>query len=210
MPETLKKFLPAKISSKDKFESKIFSVSAKILPEVLLILLSLLLVLPAAADTAAVSAAEPGMEIEIEQGEHFLTYQDEAPEAGQEEVYRPDQEEIPQTDQEGIPGPVEEDYFRGEVLEVESYTTQRGLNQTAEVKITSGPYAGNVVTIDNYYEEHNRFLDIILEEGMQVILVGFEQGGEMEFHLQDMARDRGLLWAGLLLGAALLIVGKIK
>jgi len=156
------------------------------------------------ADTDQEGVPETGQERVPE------TDQEGVPETGQEEFSPTDQDEVPQTDQEGIPGPVEEDYFRGEVLEVEGYSTDRGLNQTAEVEITSGPHAGDVVTIDNYYEEHNRFLDIILEEGMHVILVGFEQDGEMEFHLQDMARDRGLLWAGLLLGAALLIVGKIK
>ncbi len=240
MPKTIKESLPLKMTSTGN------ALSVKVLPGIMLILLlSMLLVLTAMADTAAVSAGEPAVETgislvessvnrqvkmaeagqdlhtdadrevnpedeQIDQEEYFISYQDEASETGQEEVSQPGQEEIPQTDQEGIPGPVEEDYFRGEVLEVEGYSTQRGLNQTAEVKITSGPHAGDFVTIDNYYEEHNRFLDIILEEGMQVILVGFEQEGEMEFHLQDIARDRGLLWAGILLGAALLVVGKIK
>ncbi len=117
----------------------------------------------------------------------------------------------------GAPSPVasefhggEEDYYRGKVLEVETQTTEQGYWQEAEVEITDGPYQGEITQIESQYEEGNRFLDIKLEEDLEIVLVSFVENEERKFHLQDIARDNTLLRMANLLGLALLIVGGVK
>ncbi|MGM0419574.1 MAG: YibE/F family protein [Bacillota bacterium] len=104
----------------------------------------------------------------------------------------------------------DEKYFRGKVLELEEFQTTSGYSQEAQVEITSGPYTGEVVEIENSYEPGNRFLDVRLEDGLRVILVSFQENDQREIYLQDVARDRGLLLAGIILILALLLVGRIK
>ena len=104
----------------------------------------------------------------------------------------------------------EEDYYRGRVLDVETLETDRGYRQQAEVVVTDGPYQGEKTEIENEFEEDNRFLDIILEEDMDIVLVSFVERGERQFHLQDIGRDGVILRAAILLGAAMIIIGGIK
>ncbi|MCC3144032.1 YibE/F family protein [Halanaerobium sp. Z-7514] len=103
-----------------------------------------------------------------------------------------------------------EEYFRARVLELEEYQTEQGYNQQALVEITDGPLAGDIVEIENEYQANHRFLNIRLEEGLRVVLVSFEQNGERDIYLQDIARDRGLLLALVILALVLLVVGKVK
>ena len=104
----------------------------------------------------------------------------------------------------------DEDYFRGKVINLRETETSNGYFQEAEVEITSGPYREDIIEIENEFEEGNRFLDIRLEEDLNIILVSYEQGNEREIYLQDIARDRSLGGAIILLIIALLIVGKFK
>lgn len=108
-----------------------------------------------------------------------------------------------------------ENYYRGEVISVEERQQEddyfrEGIEQQAKIKITSGPYEDKVVNIDNLYVEDRQHLNIYLEEGMSVILVAFERDGGVEFHLQDVARDHGLLFLLILFVILLLVVGWIK
>ncbi len=106
---------------------------------------------------------------------------------------------------------VERYYFRGQVEEIVSQSEyRRGLTQVARIRLIGGPKAGETVTITNHFEERNRFMSIILKESMPVLMVGFYRNGELQIHLQDVARDRGLVWAGLLLVVAILLIGKLK
>lgn len=100
--------------------------------------------------------------------------------------------------------------FGGRVINLNETATTNGYFQEAEVEITSGPYQEEIVEIENEFEEGNRFLDIRLEENLDVVLVNYEQGNEREIYLQDVARDRNLRGALILLIIALLAVGKFK
>ena len=113
----------------------------------------------------------------------------------------------PDTHQEEIQ---REEYYRGRVLEVHNLTHQTdfaSLEQVARVEITGGPYQGEVVTVDNYYDERNARLNIKLEEGQRVILVAFFHEDEVNFYLQDLARDRSLIFLLVIFIALLLIIG---
>ncbi|MFW6287842.1 MAG: YibE/F family protein [bacterium] len=107
-----------------------------------------------------------------------------------------------------------EEYYRGIVVSVTSEEGEGHLydsiEQTAEVEITTGPHKDKIVSINNLYVENRQHLNIILEKGMRVI-VGVDQiDGRPEFFLQDVARDRGLIYlvAGFII--LLLIVGRLK
>lgn len=106
--------------------------------------------------------------------------------------------------------PTNEEYFRGRVLEIEEYQSEDGYIQEALVEVTDGPLAGDIVEIENDYQADHRFLNIRLEEGLRVVLVSFEHNGTRDIYLQDIARDRGLLLAVIILVLALLLVGKLK
>ena len=105
----------------------------------------------------------------------------------------------------------EAEYFRGTVKEVvQEDQTEFGLEQEAEVLIEGGPYEGQIIELENIYEEENRYLDIRLEPGLEVILVAFQQNGDVDIQIQDVARDKSLYLAGGLLALALLVVGKMR
>ncbi|WP_051412245.1 YibE/F family protein [Halonatronum saccharophilum] len=102
------------------------------------------------------------------------------------------------------------EYFRGEVLEVENRTTRTSISQRAKVKVTSGSYQGDKVYVTNQYRENSRHADVKLEEGTRVLMYSFYQREDRNVVLHDIVRDEGLLWAGIILGIALLAIGKIK
>ncbi|MFP4660770.1 MAG: YibE/F family protein [Halanaerobiales bacterium] len=107
-----------------------------------------------------------------------------------------------------------EEYYRGIVISVSSEEGEGHLydsiEQIAEVEITTGPYKDKTVTINNLYVENREHLNIILEEGMRVI-VGVDHLEEgAEFFLQDVSRDRGLLYLVLGFVILLLLVGRFK
>ncbi len=78
------------------------------------------------------------------------------------------------------------------------------------MEITDGPHEGEKAEIENQYEEGNRFLDIQLEENMNIILVSYMSNGDRQFHLQDVARDQTLFYSAIILAAAMVLVGGLK
>ena len=106
----------------------------------------------------------------------------------------------------------EEYYYRGIVLAVEeSPSEESGLVQQVTVKLTSGPFKNEVVTILNYYLPEQSFYDFRVQEGMRVILVTFEEGETPgEIYLHDLARDRGAYFLVGLFVLLLLLVGRAQ
>ena len=103
-----------------------------------------------------------------------------------------------------------EEFFRGTVKTLD--TTQETTNhiiQEAEIKITSGPFSEEKVTVDNRYEEEDPYT-FKLEEDMEVILVNVGEGDYLEgVYIHDISRDRGLyLLIGLLILFLILLGGK--
>ncbi len=103
-----------------------------------------------------------------------------------------------------------EEFFRGTVKTLD--TTQETTNhiiQEAEIKITSGPFSEEKVTVDNRYEEEDPYT-FKLEEDMEVILVNVGEGEYLEgVYIHDISRDRGLYFLiGLLILFLILLGGK--
>lgn len=103
-------------------------------------------------------------------------------------------------------------YYRGIILAVEeSPSEESGFLQQVTVKLTSGPFKNEVVTILNYYLPEQSFYDFRVQEGMRVILVTFEEGEALgEVHLHDLARDRGVYYLVGLFVVLLLAVGRLQ
>lgn len=115
--------------------------------------------------------------------------------------------------QEPSPGGEElSEFYRGRVLSVEDFKPDdefATLKQEAEVQLTSGPFEGEEVFISNTYAEGDPYLNIYLEEGMEILLVASTDGGELkEIYLHDVARDTGLLYLLGLFVILLLLVGR--
>ncbi|MEW5784712.1 MAG: YibE/F family protein [Bacillota bacterium] len=106
----------------------------------------------------------------------------------------------------------EEYYYHGVVLAVEENSTpENGLEQHVTVRLTSGPFKNEVVTILNYYQPERSVYDIRAQEGMRVILVTFDEGETLgEVFLHDLARDRGVYFLIGLFVVLLLAVGRLQ
>ena len=109
--------------------------------------------------------------------------------------------------------PIEMKFFRGRVLSVEDFEPTdmfATLEQEAEVLLTSGPYSGETVNIQSTYIEDDIYLNIYLEEGMDIILVTEESDDLGEVYLHDIARERGLYYLLAIFVFLLLIIGKMQ
>ncbi len=126
-------------------------------------------------------------------------------------------------DQEVIEGDIyreeyleEENYYRGLVLEVEEteeahqeYFTV--IEQELKVRLTSGPYQDEVITIYNTFFEGDPVYDFLIEEGQEVIVVTLgEEGSFEQAYVQDLARDRGVYYLLGVFVLGLLVVGRMK
>jgi len=105
----------------------------------------------------------------------------------------------------------EENYYRGEVISLEHLEESPELTfQKAEVLITSGPFEGHEIIIDNRYEPDDPYT-FKLEEGMEVILVHVDEGEFLEgIYLHDISRDRGIYLLLGLMALFLVILGGKK
>jgi len=110
----------------------------------------------------------------------------------------------------------EEHYYRGLVLEVEEteeahqeyYTI---IEQELKVRLTSGPFQDEIITIYNTFFEGDPVYDFLIEEGQEVIVVTLgEEGSFEQAYVQDLARDRGVYYLVGLFVLALLVVGRMK
>ncbi len=104
-------------------------------------------------------------------------------------------------------------YYRAEVLEVKEHESQEegGQVQEVTVKVKSGPFKDEIVNILNYYVPEQSFYDVPVKEGMEVILITFEEGDAVgDIYIHDVARDRGVYYLVALFAIALLLVGRMK
>ncbi|MDZ4132704.1 MAG: YibE/F family protein, partial [Dethiobacteria bacterium] len=111
---------------------------------------------------------------------------------------------------------LEEHFYRARVLEVNETEAQEHeyytvIEQEVVVKLTSGPYRGEMLTIYNTFFAGDPVYDFILEAGQEVIVVTIgEEGVFDEAYVQDMARDRGVYYLVGVFIIALLLVGRMK
>ena len=110
----------------------------------------------------------------------------------------------------------EEHFYRGKVLEVHESEEQEHeyysvIEQEVKVRLTSGPYRGEEITIYNTYFAGDPVYDFLLEPGQEVIVVTMgEEGSFDQAYVQDMARDRGVYYLVIVFVLALLLVGRMK
>ncbi|MGM0415116.1 MAG: YibE/F family protein [Bacillota bacterium] len=107
---------------------------------------------------------------------------------------------------------VEEEYLRGRIVDLtteENPDEYLSLRQMLEVEITSGEFAGEVITAEHAVMENNIYGDERLEEGQRIILQAYIGDGEVtEAYFYDLARERGLLYLGILTLLILILVAK--
>jgi uncharacterized membrane protein len=110
----------------------------------------------------------------------------------------------------------EEHFYRGRVLEVrESEEEQHDyfsvIEQEVVVRLTSGPFRGEEITIYNTFFAGDPVYDFLLETGQEVIVVTLgEEGSFEQAYVQDLARDRGVYYLVAVFLIALLVVGRMK
>ncbi len=110
----------------------------------------------------------------------------------------------------------EEHFYRGVVKAVnetqeEEHQYYTVIEQELLVRLTSGPYAGEEITIVNTFFQGDPVYDFLLEEGQEVIVVTIgEEGSFEQAYVQDMARDRGVYYLVGVFILGLLIVGRMK
>jgi len=108
----------------------------------------------------------------------------------------------------------EQYFYRGRILSITDVTgddafSHAGIEQEVEVLLTSGPLDGQVVSVINYFIPGEPLFNIIIEEGKEVIVVAMgPKGSPDQFHLQDVARDRGVYYLVAILILMLLLIGK--
>ncbi|MEJ6952476.1 YibE/F family protein [Natronospora cellulosivora (SeqCode)] len=106
-----------------------------------------------------------------------------------------------------------EDYYRGRVVSVVNIDQGSdfiALEQNAEVLLLSGPDEGRIIEINNLFISDARYTNIYLEEGTEVVIAAYRQGGQVNFYLQDIVRDRGLLYLAIGFVVLLLLVGLMQ
>jgi len=110
----------------------------------------------------------------------------------------------------------EEHFYRGRVLSINETAEQQHeyftvIEQEVVVRLTSGPYRGETITIINNFFSGDPVYAFLLTEGQEVIVVTIgEEGSFDQAHVQDMARDRGVYYLVGVFILALLIVGRMK
>jgi uncharacterized membrane protein len=81
--------------------------------------------------------------------------------------------------------------------------------QNLKVEITSEEYSGETMEIENNIMRNSIYGEHLLETGDRILLAAFYENGELvEVHFQDLLRERGLIYLGLLTLLLLLIIAK--
>ena len=107
---------------------------------------------------------------------------------------------------------VEEEYLRGRIVDLtteENPDEYLSLRQMLEVEVTSGEFSGEVITAEHAVMENNIYGDERLEEGQRIILQAYTGDGEIvEAYFHDLARERGLIYLGIITLLVLIIVAR--
>lgn len=83
------------------------------------------------------------------------------------------------------------------------------IRQIAELKLLSGEFKGETVTLDNILTG-NPYYDINLKKGMKVLLHAEDNGEGVEYSIEDIKRAGTLVWLSLIFCGLLVYVGKRK
>lgn len=106
----------------------------------------------------------------------------------------------------------EERTLKAEVLQAETEEFKEGrikYRQNLEVEIISDQHSGEIIKIENNIMRSSIYGEHLLEAGDRILLAAFyENGALVEAHFQDLLRERGLIYLGLLALALLLIIAK--
>ncbi|MEJ6950311.1 YibE/F family protein [Natronospora cellulosivora (SeqCode)] len=106
-----------------------------------------------------------------------------------------------------------EDYYRAQVLTVEDIEHDNDfveLEQVARVVLISGPLEGDIVDINNLYISSSNYANVYLEEGTELVIAAYRQDGQINYFLQDIVRDRGLLYLTIIFIVLILLVGLLQ
>ena len=106
----------------------------------------------------------------------------------------------------------EERTLKAEVLQAETEEFAEGrikYRQNLEVEIISDQYSGKIIETENNIMRNSIYGEHLLEAGDRILLAAFYENGELvEAHFQDLLRERGLIYLGLLALFLLLIIAK--
>ena len=107
---------------------------------------------------------------------------------------------------------VEEEFLRGRIVDLtteENPDEYLSLRQMLEVEISSGEFAGEVITAEHAIMENNIHGDERLEVGQRIILQAYTGDGEIvEAYFHNLARERGLIYLGILTLLILILVAR--
>ena len=107
---------------------------------------------------------------------------------------------------------VKQEYLRGRIVELtteENPDEYLSLRQMLEVEISSGEFAGEIITAEHAIMENSVYGDQRLEAGQRIILQAYIGDGEVaEAYFYDLARERGLIYLGILTLLVLILVAR--
>ncbi len=107
----------------------------------------------------------------------------------------------------------EELVLRGRVTAVQDIAPTADyitLEQSVEVKVTSGEYRGQVFTIENVLMGHPYF-DVYLEQGQDILLLAeMEEGNIQAIYFQEVVRDKYIYYLIAIFIVLLLLIGGLK
>ncbi len=126
-------------------------------------------------------------------------------------------EEWEEIEKERLSASQEEVQYKGEVLEVISEEKQElegGLEETLQilkVKITNGPFKGEIIEVNNLSEANSAY-NIEVSKGDQIfIILEFDQEANIiNAYVTDFVRDKYIVIITILFTIILVIIGKFK
>ncbi len=106
----------------------------------------------------------------------------------------------------------EEGSLKAVVLEVNTKEFPEGrikYRQDVKIEIFSDQYSGRIMEIENNIMRNSIYGENLLEKGDRILLAAFYENGELvEAHFQDLLRERGLIYLGIMALILLLIIAK--
>ena len=106
----------------------------------------------------------------------------------------------------------EERTLKAKILEENTEEFEEGrikYRQQLTVEIISEQHFGEVIEIENNIMRNSIYGEHLLDVGDRIILAAFYENGELfEAHFQDLLRERGLIYLGILTFFLLLIIAK--
>ena len=106
----------------------------------------------------------------------------------------------------------EEGTLKAEILQIKTEASEDGrikYRQNLQIKIISDQYSGEIMEMENNIMRNSIYGEHLLEAGDRILLAAFYENGELvEVHFQDLLRERGLIYLGILTLLLLLIIAR--